>query len=71
MFLHFLNLTTKIKGVFLEDTLNHYLSLIIRDDVLGRFVGEGFGRTKDGIGDGLGNFSGHDDVSLTGFFMEG
>ena len=55
----------------MEDTLNHYLSLIIRDDVLGRFVGEGFGRTKDGIGDGLGNFSGHDDVSLTGFFMEG
>ena len=29
-------------------------SIILFDDLLGGFVGEGCGRTKDGVGNGLG-----------------
>ena len=46
------------------------LKFILRDYVLGVFLGEGCNRNKDGVGNGIGKFSGHDNVSLKGFVME-
>ena len=40
--------------MFLEDMFKHSPSVILRDDMLEVFVEEGCGRTKDGIGNGLG-----------------
>ena len=45
-------------------------SIILRNYLLEVFVGEGCGRKKDGVGDCLGKLLGHDDVILTGFFIE-
>ena len=59
-----------MSGSFVDNMLNNSLNIILFDDVLGGFVGEGCSRTKDGIGDGLGKWLGHDYVSLTGFVME-
>ena len=48
----------------------HYPSIILCDDILGEIVGKGCSRDEDGVGGGLGKCSGHDDIFLTGFFME-
>ena len=68
--MNILCLTKNIRGSFAEYMLKHYPSVILCYDVLGVFVGEGCGSTKGGVGNGLGECLGHDDVSLTGFFME-
>ena len=54
----------------MEDTFKHSLSVILPDDMLEGFVGEGYGRTNDGIGNGLRKCPGYDDVSLIGFVVE-
>ena len=43
-----------MRGYFAEDMFKHYPVFIIRDDMLKVFVGEGCGRTEDGVGDCLG-----------------
>ena len=59
-----------MRGYFAEYMFKYYPFIILRDELLEGFVGEGCDRTKDGIGNGLGKSSVHDDVSLTGFVME-
>ena len=54
MFLRILRLNTKMSGSFVDYMLKNSPSKILFDDLLGGFVGEGCGRTKDGLGDGLG-----------------
>ena len=57
--------TTNMRGSFSEDMLRHSTSVILRDDMLEVFVGQGCGSTKDGIGNGLGKCSVNDDLILT------
>ena len=64
MFWNILRLTTNMRESFVEDMFKHSPSIILSDVVLEGFVGQGYGRTKYGIGNGRGKCSGHDDVSL-------
>ena len=59
-----------MRGSFAEDTFKNSPYIILCDGVLKVFVGKGCVRTKDGVGNGLGKCSRHNDVSLTGFVME-
>ena len=70
MFLQIPPLTTKMGCYFLKNMFEHYPADILRYDVLEGFVGERCGRIKYDIGDGLGKCLVHDNVGLTGFFME-
>ena len=54
----------------MDDMFKHYLYVIIHNDLLEGFSGKGCGSTKDGVGNGLGNFLVHNDVSLIGFVIE-
>ena len=54
----------------MEDMFKNYPYAILCDDVLWVFLGEGCGRIKYGVGNGLGNCSIHDDLSLTVFVVE-
>ena len=54
----------------MEDISKRSPYVILRDDVLEGFLGKECIRTKDGVGNGLGKYSGHDDVSLTGFVIK-
>ena len=54
----------------MEDMLNNYPSIILRDDVVEGFVVEGCFRTKDGVGNGFGRCSVNDNVGLNEFLME-
>ena len=59
-----------MRGYFAGGMFNHSPSVVLIDDLLGLFVGERCGRTNNVIRGGLSKFSGHDDVSLTGFVVE-
>ena len=69
-FLHILHPSTNISGPFTEDMFKYSPSVILHDDMLEGFLDEGWGRTKDGIGNGLLKCLLHCDVSLRGFVMK-
>ena len=54
----------------MEDMFQHSLAVILHDDMLKVFVGKGCIGENNGVVNGLGNCSGHDDVGLAGFVME-
>ena len=70
LFLQILCLTTNIRGSFAEDMFKRSLYVIIRDDLLEGFVGKGYNRMRDGVGNGLGKCPLHDDMTFIGFVME-
>ena len=65
MFLHI-----KDERLFFRGHIQEFSIFVLRDYVLGVFVGKGWNSTKDGVGNGLGNFLGSDYVSLIGFVVE-
>ena len=48
----------------MEETFKHSSAVILCDDMLEGIVGEGYIWMEDGIGDGIGKCSGHDDIGL-------
>ena len=69
-FLQILHLTTKMWVYFADDMFKYSPYLILHDYVQEIFLDEGYGRTNDGVGDGLGKFLVNYDIILTGFVME-
>ena len=58
-----------MRGSFLEDIFDHSPSIILCDETLEGLIGDGWDRSNDGVGGGLGKCSGNDDVNLEGFFI--
>ena len=65
MFLQILRLTTKIRVSFLDDMFKQSTSIMLCDYTLEGFIGEGCGREKDRIENGLSKCPLHDNVCLT------
>ena len=58
-----------MRGMFAEDTYEHSLAIILRDEVLKGLVGEGCRKVEDDIGGSLCKCSVHNDIGLAGFVM--
>ena len=55
---------------FTKDLFKNSPQAIFCDDTFEEFEGKGYGRKQYGVGNVLGKCLGHNDVSLTEFFME-
>ena len=63
-------LPTRRGSLFAESVFKHYPYVILHDDMLERFLGNGYSGANYGVGDGLGKFSLQHDVGLAGFLCK-